>query len=470
MYKKNPGRRSAKLVAISFATIGLLAFAAARGQVGPPVAVEQGNKQELGQALEKYEQAIEGQLYSEAADAGKLYISELLNDPNHDSLDRSRALVRLGFAQQHAGEIDAAIEHYALAIEIVETGADRLSTQLVEPLLGLSRVLAQAGDYRAAVASYKRALHVQQVNQGLYSLALADTVSELSEVYYRLGDYQRANGLQQSYVGIYQRKFPGDDLQQLPALYSRADMYYKTDRLIDSQLSYRRIISMIERADGQRSLQLLPAIYKISELLQNNVILDGNNGNYTARRFLRRAIYVAENHEGATNLDRADSHIALGDHLSLKTGDRRAAMRHYLTAWQQLSVDDSWAEERDARFGNPTLLNDWPSYTTPAMRKLIMLSQTDLDDLSGQLVVRYDVDANGRTRDLQLVEGDPVGYWDSIVLTHVEKFIFRPHIVDGAPAGSSDLVYEIRYSVGDRELPANLRQNGLSRQTSYHTQ
>lgn len=469
MYKNNPGKRSAKLIATSFATIGLLAFAAAHGQAGPPVAAEPGNEQELGQALEKYEQAIEGQLFNEAADAAKLYINALLQDPNHDSVDRSRALVRLGFARQQAGEIDAAIEDYALAIEIVETDADRLSIQLVEPLLGLGRILAQAGDYRAAAASYKRALHVQQVNQGLHSLALGATVSELSEIYYRLGDYQRANGLQQSYVNIYQRKFPGDDLQQLPALYSRANMYYKTDRLIDSRLSYRRIISMIERTDGQQSLQLLPAIYKISELLQNNVILDGSNGNYTARRFLRRAVYVAENHEGATNLDRADSHIALGDHLSLKTGDRRAAMRHYLTAWQQLSVDESWAEERDARFGNPTLLNDWPSYTTPAMRKLIMLSQTDLDDLSGRLIVRYDVDANGRTRDLQLVEGDPVGYWDSIVLTYVDKFIFRPCIVEGKAAAISDLVYEIRYSVKDRELPADLRQNGQSRLASYQT-
>ncbi len=470
MYNNSPGRRSAKLIATSFATIGLLAFAAVRGQVGPPVAGEASDERALERALGKYQQAIDGKLYSEAADAGKLYIGELLNDPNHDSLDRSRALARLGYAQQRAGEFDASIENYALAIEIVESDVDRLSFELVEPLLGLSRALREAGDYRAAAASYERTLHVQQVNRGLHSLELGDTVNELSEIYYRLGDYQRANGLQQSYVNIYVRKFPGDDLQQLPALYSRADMYFKTGRLLDSQLSYRRIISMIERADGQQSLYLLPAIFKISALLQNNVILDGSNGNYTARRFLRRALYVSENREGATNLDRADSHIAIGDYLSLKTGDRRAAMRHYLDAWQQLSADESWTDERDTRFGDPTLLNDLPSYTTPAMRRLILLSQSELDDLSARLVVRYDVDANGRTRDVQLVEGDPTGYWDSIVLAHVDKFIFRPCIIDGEAAGVSDMAYEIIYSFKDRELPADLRQNGLSRHARYQKQ
>ncbi len=449
MHTKSPGLRLVTVFTAGLASAALFAAVSVRAQSGPPAAEDAANKQALGLALSKYEQAIEGGLYGEAADASKLYLNALLQDPNHNPRDRSRALVRLGYAQHHAGEIVAAIENYVLALEALESETNRLDISLAEPMLGLSRALGDAGEYRSAVESYNRLLHLLQVNQGPHTLAQAEAVNELSQIYYRLGNHQRANALQQTYVSIYNQNYPGDNLQQLPALYSRANMQYKTGHMIDSQVSYRRIISMIERADGSQSLYLLPAIYEISDLLQNNRIADGIDGSYKARRYLRRAVHIAENHDDATDLDKADSYIAMGDYLSLQTLDRRAAMRNYLIAWQKLSVDASWADERDARFGRPTLINNVPAHMTPAMRKLIMLSQMELDELSGRLVVRYDVDASGRTHDVELIEGDPTGYWDHIVVDHVDKFIFRPCITDGEATGYPDLVYEIRYSDQD---------------------
>ncbi len=449
MQNNNPGQQSIQASTTGLGFALLLACAIAQGQVGPPPAgaTTAASQESLTLALARYEQAIEGELYDEAADASKLYINALLRDPDHDRREWGRALGRLGHAQHHAGEFDPAIENYVLAVEIIEAETNRLDPLLIEPLFGLSRALDDSGNYRVAVASYKRLLHVQQVNEGLHTLEQGQVLNELSEVYFRLGDYQRANALQHSYVSIYNSNFPGDNLQQLPALYSRADMQYKTGHMIDAQLSYRRIISMIERADGPQSLYLLPAIYRLSDLLQNNRIKDGIEGSYVARRYLRRAVYIAEHHDGASNLERADALIAMGDYLNLRTGDRRAAMRKYVAAWQQLNTDDSLGEESDARFGSPILLNDPPSNTTPAMRQLMMLSQTDLDDVFGRLVVRYDIDAAGRTRNIELIEGDAAGYWDSIIVDHVDRFVFRPALVDGKPAEISDRLYEIKYSL-----------------------
>ena len=438
-------------IRVGLAFVLLLAGALAKGQLGPPPpAATTGSSQDsLTLALARYDQAIEGELFNEAADASKLYISALLQEPDFDRKEWGMALARLGQAQHYAGEFDAAIENYVLAVEVIESETNRLDPLLIEPLHGLGRALERSGDYRVAVTSYKRLLHVQQVNLGLYTLEQGQALSELSEVYFRLGDYQRANASQQSYASIHISNYPGDNLQQLPALYSRADMQYKTGHLIDAQLSYRRIISMIERADGSQSLYLLPAIYRLADLLQNNRIKDGIEGSYVARRFLRRAVYIAEHHDGASNLERADALIAMGDYLNLRTGDRRAATRKYVAAWQQLSADDSLGEESDARFGSPIQLNDPPSTTTPAMRQLLESSQTNLDDRSARLTVRYDIDAEGHTRNIELIEGDTTGYWDSIIVDHVDRFVFRPAFIDGKPAEISDRLYEIRYSLQD---------------------
>jgi len=427
----------------------LLAGAIAQGQIGPPASVAHtaSSQESLTLARTRYDQAVKAELYNEAADASKLYINALLQDPNHDPKEWGQALGRLGEAQRYTGEFDAAIENYMHAIEVIEFETNRLDPLLIEPLLGLSRVLEDSGNYRVAIVSYQRLLHVQQVNQGLHALEQGKALNELSEVYFRLGNFQRANAIQQSYLSLYNSNFPGDNLQQLPALYSRADMQYKTGHMIDAQLSYRRIISMIERADGPQSLHLLTAIYRLTELLQNNRIMDGIDGSYVARRYLRRAVYIAEKQDGASNLERADSRIAMGDYLSVRTGDRRAAMRNYVSAWQQLNVDDTLRAECDARFGDPTLLNEFPAYSTPAMRKLIMLSQVGADDLSGRLIVRYDVDVEGRTQNIELIEGDPSGYWNPIVVDHVDRFIFRPALIDGEPVESSTQFYEIKYSL-----------------------
>ncbi len=428
------------------------------------------SKEALALSLLQYQQAIAGELYNEAADAGKVYIGTLLKDPDHDREEWSHALSRLGHAQHQAGQIGAAVENYTLAVEVIESDSDRLDNRLVYPLHGLSRALADAGDYQAAIASYKRLLHVQHVNNGLHTLGQAQTVSELSEIYYRLGDFRRANGLQQSYVSIYMRNYPGDNLQKLPALYSQATMYARTGRLIDSQKSYHKIITLIERADGSQSLHLLPAIYQFSDLLSNNQIIDGIDGSYKARRFLRRAMYIAEHHEDATNLDRADAYIAMGDYLSLETFDKRAAMRKYVAAWEQLSADPALAAERELRFGKPTVLNAMPPHSATSMRKLLMLSQVSDNELLGQLAIQYSIGPDGRTRDFHVLEGDPTGFWDPVVINHIDRLIFRPGIVDGEPSEYANNVYEIRYSVRDQELPGELRQNGLSNKASYQTQ
>ena len=84
MQKNNPGRQSFHATLTRFAFVMLLAFANVQGQAGPPVAAAHADQESLAYALARYEQAIEGGLYNEAADASKLYINALLQDPDFD--------------------------------------------------------------------------------------------------------------------------------------------------------------------------------------------------------------------------------------------------------------------------------------------------------------------------------------------------------------------------------------------------
>lgn len=415
---------------------------------------------------QQYTQAIDGELYQEAADLTKSYLNDLLKSPDPDAQEWGQALGRLGYAQHHAGNFSAAIENYQLAVEVLEADENRLHSSLADPLLGLSRAQTAAGQFRDAVVTYNRVLHVQQVNNGPHTMAQAEAVNELSNVFYYLGNTERANALQQAYVSIYQQNYPDDYIAQLPAQLSRARMLKQTGQMFDSQNAYRRVISGIEGADSSKSLYLLPTIYELADVYQQNRVVDGADGSKKARRFLRRAIHIAEENEDATPLDLADAHIAYGDYLMVQTVDRRAALRQYMKAWDLLSADPELSDAVTERFAEPLLLNAIPSQSTAAMRKLMLLAEHDPDEAAARLAVRYDIGPDGRPREVQIVEGDPTGYWDSIVVNHVDNFVFRPGIVDGEATEFNNHLYEIRFSPEDQDLPADLRQNELNKQVS----
>ncbi len=391
-----------------------------------------------------FDRVYESQEYAEAVDAGKLVIDVLLRQGDVDSVAWGRALAQLASAQRLVGDYEPAIQNYETAIEAIEASTNRLSASLVDPLRGLSRTYADAGLFTEAVESFKRTLHVQRVNTGLHSVDQSALLVELSEVYFLLGDDAMADAMQQANVNLANRNYPGDDLRKLPALYSRVDMLERTGHHIKAHERYRRIIDLIERAEGSLSLTLLPALYKIADVFLYNQMLDGYKGAEQARRYLRRAVVIVEKNDDATALQQADAHIAMADYLSLKSSNRRIVLREYGKAWDALSAAELHAE-RDERFGVPVPLNDVPGNRTMAYQHL-MDSAADAFGTEGIVVVQYDVDAKGRVRNAEVVESEPPGYRDAIVTGHLKDIVFRPRFLDREPADTTDNRYEVRFT------------------------
>lgn len=425
-------------------------------------AAAQARSYDADNAQQNFDRLIAEGQYQEAAESAKLLISLLLKDPDHNKLEYAAALTQLATAQHGAEAFDSARQNYLLAIDVIEHENDRLNTALIAPLLGLSRNYVAAGHFQDGVRSYKRTLHVRQVNMGLYNNANAQIIAELSEVYFEMGDFSRANAMQESYVVMDNRAHPGIDLAQLPSLYTRADMLSRTGENYRALIAYRRIISLIEKADGSRSLQLLPAFAAISSLLAEHHIVDGEDGVDKAHRYLRRAVYIAKNNDDADSIIRADVHIMLGDFLSEQRSPNRMSMlRSYRHGWDELSKDEQYHQRREDMFARPLLLNPIPAGSSPAMIELLGNASDPDTTKNGVMVVLYDINEFGRTANIRIIESVPAKYHDYIVFNHVQNFAFRPRLVDGEAVVSRDMSFEIHFSYRDNDLPQEIRQNML---------
>lgn len=425
---------------------------------------------DIQQALQDYRGSVAEQQYLEASVSAKLALSFLLKDPDHDRMAYAQLLTLLADAQYLAGSYSTAAQNYELAIEAIQSARDRLDRSLVAPFLGLSRCLIAAGQYEEAIFNYRHTVHVHQVNNGLYGVQTAELTAELSEAYFASSDFDQANAMQDRYVAIIQRKFPGDNLARLPSMHSRADMLSRTGHYLRSYKGYRRIIALVERAEGTVSLELVPTLIASANLLASNSIVDGEDGTEKATRYLRRAVGITDTSDEANETDKANVHITMGDFLSQTTPNRRAVVRSYKRGWQYLDGNPDLHAYRDEMFSNAVLLKSLPDNAPATMRKLLARALDSTRNMNGHIVVAYDVDEGGRPDNVRVVESVPQGLHDFMVKNYVKNFAFRPRFEDGEPVRSPGHRFELPFSFSDEELLEKTRQNTVEVATADATQ
>ena len=418
-----------------------------------------GGASEFDLVQRDYDQLIADGEYVEAANSIKLVLMQFLQDPDYDRMAYGQLLTQLATAQHLSGEYYAAIENYELAIEAIEFASDRLNGELIAPVLGMSRSLMAANRYEEAEKNFRRTLHIHQVNNGFWGLDKAEVVNELSEAYFTMGDFEAANNMQKSYISVVEHHYPGDSIERVPSLHSQADMLYRTDSVFRSLNAYRRLIALIEDADGMDSMLLVPAFTAISDILINNVIIDGEDGTEKAKRYLRRAAIITENSEETSDLEKANVFINMGDFLSTQTSNRTIVIGNYKRGWEYLDRNPELHGYRDQTFDNAILLNPTPKSSSPAMQNLLQQAANPTDEQNGYIVVSYDVDEGGRSDNIRVVESVPPGLYDYIVKNHVRGFAFRPRFSEGQPVRTRNETFEVRYSFDEEEMEGELRQN-----------
>ncbi len=392
------------------------------------------------EARQLFQRHYDSRHYDAAVDAGKLMVHQLIEAGKADGLAMARALTNLADAQRQSDRLDIGIANYLQAIELAETATNHLGSALIDPLLGLGRAYADSGQLAVAARTYERALHIDHVNNGPLNPEQMALLYEMSELYFSLGNFDEALAIQNICVDLARRHQPQKAMSQLPALFARAQMLARTGRLMDSQSAYRDIIRLIEDADGKESLALLPALHELADLFLYNVIEDGYDGMRQARRYLRRALRVAERHPDATVMQKANARIAMGDFLLLKTADTPSAQRHYRRAWDLLDQSSAHTE-REKLFDGSVALNDVPSNHSLGFRDLINRE----GEHEGHVSLVFNVTSAGRPVDIRLLEAVPEGYKEEVVISRLRDLAFRPRMADGVPTGTRNLRFEVQY-------------------------
>ncbi len=391
--------------------------------------------------------------YDSAANSGKRLVVTSIQDYGRESLESANSLALLAHAQNQSGDHSAAVENYISAIEIAETLTDRLDKNLIIPLRGLGRAHLAMNRPDRAAESFERSLHINQVNEGPQNLGQVDQLAELTEAYFLMGDFKQAHALQQQSVMLYEREYPkSGDKRRLPSLYQYAKWLNRMGLFMREQAAYIQIIRIIERSEGKKSLELIPAL---TGLGKTYIFSIDTESQAVGERRLRRAVSIAADAEQPVLL--ADTEISLADFFTL-TGDRTAAKRAYLRAWDHLAdAETDYSEEMKRRFSAP-----YPLTTQDARSE--SFTKTSIEDFKnslgaepdqGYVLLGYRISNRGSVRDIEVIEAEPAGLRDDDAVSWVRKFKFRPRIVDRELVETTDQIYEYRFTYYPGALPEN---------------
>ena len=78
--------------------------------------------------------------------------------------------------------------------------------------------------------------------------------------------------------------------------------------------------------------------------------------------------------------------------------------------------------------------------------------------VEGRVLVRYDVDAEGRVRNAVVETAEPAGVFEAAALAAVRSWRFKPRYAGGAPAPTPARVSEVRFRLGADAKYARLPQ------------
>ena len=158
---------------------------------------------------------------------------------------------------------------------------------------------------------------------------------------------------------------------------------------------------------------------------------------------LKRALTIIENQPERDYLRSAELLVALGD-LYNRYGKSNSSRANYESAWQTLSVDDSYALQRDEYFLEPSRIGGL-SFATLRFGPGVREDSELLRD--GYVLLGYTISSAGRAADVRIIEAEPAELMDKKVARVMERSYFRPRMVEGVVVDTPDQLYrhDFRY-------------------------
>ena len=406
---------------------------------GPPVDEQPIDEQPIDERelmlaeFERFKELQQNKVYDEAVNVAKRIVELSIRVSGPRSEDTAKALTNLGVVQQQMGNYEAAQQNFESAIEIIEDNTDQLSAALVNPLKGLGQAQLSSGRPDLASRTYERAVHITHVNEGPHNIDQIDILEALAETNLLLGDVDQARDAQDMIYALNLRHYDTNAMEIVPSLMRRASWQRRTGYILDERATHRRIIRIIESAEGDDSLSLIEPLMKLGESYFYIDTSDSQNfstGNAASgEMYFKRAVRIAEENPDADWTFQANTHIALGDYYNFRN-DIGRARKAYRDAWDILSEGEhpERLEARRTALETVTVLNPEPiaRYAGEATRADRVSQNEQLRE--GRIIFSYTVSDRGRVTGLTVVEKTPPDYdeMERAAQRELRTRIFRP--------------------------------------------
>jgi tetratricopeptide (TPR) repeat protein len=395
--------------------------------------------------LRQFRESMAGAQYQEAEVSAKQLLEHLQSLEAVPPTSTAVALSNLGLVQRLTGQYESSAQNYRAAISVIQRQDDMLSGRLIEPLQGLATTHRDSGDYGEALRTYDQALHISHVNDGPNSIRQAQVLSGMVDVNLAADNPSAAFGLLDRMYGLYERRYSVNALELLPVLYERAELLNRLDRHGEERRTYRQITRIMTKNYGQTDPALIDPYVAIGRTYMHEaseVVFRSEPTTQNGETFFQMALKVAEANPQLGPETLAACVLALGDYYTVMSVNDLAELQ-YRRAWDLLSADDLLGVRR-AYFEVPVPLRRTALGKYPDFDYGWSSSDVNADELKGgYIVARFKVNARGRVKDVELVESDPPDFsqMETRVRFGVKDFIYRPRILDGEPAASSDILY-----------------------------
>jgi TonB family protein len=421
-------RREGRLHALGWLVASCwFAAAGALGQTGPaepPAAADLG---QTGPAPAPAEEAPE----VDPVAANRAFLESTLAEAGRHSLRTAEAYIDLADAERAAGNHDAAAENYLAAVEVYRAVDGAFTPLAIPPLTDLGDNYFDAGDHPNAVSAYSEARTVSRRAYGLHNEQQIEIIDRLSRSLLEMNQVAEADAQQVEALRLVQRSHPPDSDEVLKGIYRYAQWLGQRSMFQLERDQYNRALRIVRQSRGDRDPAQVPALLGIG-----NTYREERNPASMGYAALQDALAILLAQPTQDSLAMATALRDLGD-WTVAFSKTRYDGKEYLRAWELLA----------AVAGGEQLRRNWFTGANYVLYEPISPRglSSDPDALQGRVVARFDLDTEGNTSDVAIVESDPRGFKDEAVARHIRRSRFRPLIVDGRLTPADDLAIQFKF-------------------------
>ena len=347
-------------------------------------------------------------------------------------------LNNLGSAYYMVEEYGLAQEIFKECIQLIELNRNIISPELSSPLYGIALTLNQFGQYEDAIKVLDRALRINHVNNGLYNPDQIKIHDSLTESYVGIRDVEKANHHQSFQVFISKKYYGIDNPQVDESLNKLAKWYKRTGQVYSEREIHKELLTRQEsRSDGD--IASLVETYKNLSFSHRREGMDL----FQSVNPLKDAIEVIDLMESPDLNLKFEVLLDLGD-TYISYGRIQAAKKAYLECWMLINEDQTMRGTIEDRFSRPVRVRN---VQVPKTYPLPPIGEEIGKTIPGSISLKYDVDLNGQTINIEVIESAPVGIIDQEAIKVINRVIYRPRYIDAEPQLTEGLNIRHEYNV-----------------------